>query len=493
MAGFYGKLPSHGDFLQRGLRDEFVNQWDAWLQAGIAQSRRDLGEAWLDIFLTSPVWRFVLASNVIGGAAWAGILLPSVDRVGRYFPLTIATELPPGIQPFDLSVAAQDWFDAIEAAARRVLEEDLVDLDRLEAQLQASDRLLDPAWQRAAAAPLDAPAAGGPVQAWPLEADGDLGRFYAQLAHGLMPTNRSLVLWWSTGSERVAPSVRMSAALSPADLFRSMLCDEVNPAWAAETIVQPRTDVATWKPWRSAALTDIGRLRHENQDAFIERPDDGLWAVADGMGGHRGGGHASRVVGEHLQAVVVGGDLDGAAHSIAAALRAANTELRQRAAELTDFDGGSTVVAFCARDGAGVALWAGDSRLYRLRSGELQQLTRDHSVAEQTDADSDSHSETIAAPGSIRGSDITRAVGGEDSLPLEEIQFGVAPGDRFLLCSDGLYGGVTPAEIAQRLAASDCSAAAASLIALALERGGHDNATAVVVEAMAAEGGGASG
>src|SRR5258708_39860674 len=93
--GFFGKLPSHGDFVRRRVADDFVAGWDAWLQRCLAQSRETLGDAWLDTYLTSPVWRFALAPTVCGAAAVAGILVPRVGRVGRYFPLTLVWAPPP--------------------------------------------------------------------------------------------------------------------------------------------------------------------------------------------------------------------------------------------------------------------------------------------------------------------------------------------------------------------------------------------------------------
>ena len=94
--GFFGKLPALGDFVERALPAEFVTPWDAWLQRAIAASRASLGEQWLDIYLTSPLWRFVLGAGPCGARAWAGVMMPSVDRVGRYFPLTVAAPLPAG-------------------------------------------------------------------------------------------------------------------------------------------------------------------------------------------------------------------------------------------------------------------------------------------------------------------------------------------------------------------------------------------------------------
>lgn len=519
MPGFYGKLPSHGDFLQRGVSDDFVNQWDAWLQDGMARSRSELGEqAWLDVFLTSPLWRFALASGVVGGPVWAGILLPSVDRVGRYFPLTIVAELPPAVLPFELAVAGNGWFDWAETLARRTLEDELVDLDRLESELRESDALLAavrPPETRLDLAPLAATDA--PICWLALGPDGDMGRFFARVADGLAATARDpLGLWWSVGSERIAPSVLLTRGLPPASEFRKLLGDatqappafltdraHVLPDWQADTVpdmpalladavqitppslVDPLQitpvlldDAIVDMPpvlrpaaahWRSAAVSNVGRVRDENQDAFVERADDGLWLVADGMGGHQGGKLASQLVAERVQHAAATGDVTAMAGALTAAITGANTDLRNRGEEQPGFDGGTTVVALCVRGEQGIALWAGDSRLYRLRGGELALLTRDHSVAEESG---------IA---SADGQMLTRAVGGADLLVLEELRLDIRPGDRFLLCSDGLYGELTAAEIAACLAEPDCAAAAQRLLALALERGGADNATAVVI------------
>ncbi len=90
--GFYGKLPSHGDFLRRRVSDAFVGVWDGWLQECLTASRASLGDRWLDIYLTSPVWRFACAAGVCGRSPVIGVMAPSVDRVGRYFPLTLVAE-----------------------------------------------------------------------------------------------------------------------------------------------------------------------------------------------------------------------------------------------------------------------------------------------------------------------------------------------------------------------------------------------------------------
>lgn len=139
MQGFFGKIPSLGDFVSRDLPREFLDTWDEWLQRSIADSKVALGDAWLNTYLTSPIWRFVLLPGVCGKQGWAGVMTPSVDRVGRYFPLTFASLLGDDVQPFQIIETAADWFAAAESLALTVLHEDRVDVDTLQSSVQALD------------------------------------------------------------------------------------------------------------------------------------------------------------------------------------------------------------------------------------------------------------------------------------------------------------------------------------------------------------------
>lgn len=125
--GFFGKLPGRGDFVRRDLPNAFVDTWDAWVQLGMEASRATLGEGWLDAWLCAPVWRFALPNGICGPDAWAGVMMPSVDRAGRYFPLTLAAMAPPGVP--SAAMLAGDWIAAVEAAALSALGED-TDFDR---------------------------------------------------------------------------------------------------------------------------------------------------------------------------------------------------------------------------------------------------------------------------------------------------------------------------------------------------------------------------
>jgi type VI secretion system protein ImpM len=119
--GLYGKLPARGDFVRTGLPRDFTDPWDEWLQLVMAGSRSLVGDdAWLPAFLEAPVWRFVLPPGMCGPQAVLGLMLPSVDRAGRYFPLTFAALGP----RTTLRECAEAWLDICEAAGRQALEQD---------------------------------------------------------------------------------------------------------------------------------------------------------------------------------------------------------------------------------------------------------------------------------------------------------------------------------------------------------------------------------
>ena len=117
-AGWYGKIPGTGDFIARRMPSSFSEAWDRWLQGAIAGSRDRLGGRWRDTFLSMPIWRFVLSPGMLTPHAWAGIMAPSVDAVGRYFPLAVASALPSAsLDVVGTLLAAEAWFDQIEAIA----------------------------------------------------------------------------------------------------------------------------------------------------------------------------------------------------------------------------------------------------------------------------------------------------------------------------------------------------------------------------------------
>jgi type VI secretion system protein ImpM len=120
--GWYGKLPGLGDFASRRLPAEFITPWDAWLQEVMQASRAALGEAWLDSYLTMPIWRFLLLPGLVTPTGWTGLLMSSVDRVGRHFPLTLAVEVASPAAAAHVVFDASEWFVGLEEAALGMLD-----------------------------------------------------------------------------------------------------------------------------------------------------------------------------------------------------------------------------------------------------------------------------------------------------------------------------------------------------------------------------------
>lgn len=220
--GFYGKLPSLGDFVGRRLPPSLLQPWDQWLRECLAASRVQLGDAWLDTYLTSPLWRFALTPGIAGQGGWAGVLMPSVDRVGRYFPLTLAVPLPEGANAFRVLCSA-DWFGQAEALALSGLGDDF-DLEAFDAQAAA---LAAPA-APAAIAVTDA----GGADAWRLgvpspEALAAAGSDLLGVA--LEDIFFAYSLWWSAGSDRVSPSFLACQGLPPPESYGALLAGD----WSA--------------------------------------------------------------------------------------------------------------------------------------------------------------------------------------------------------------------------------------------------------------------
>lgn len=230
--------------------------------------------------------------------------------------------------------------------------------------------------------------------------------------------------------------------------------------------------------WTSAAQTDVGRVRSRNEDAWLAQPQRGLWAVADGMGGHAFGDVASRTVVDMLDNLPPPSGMAQFVEAARQRLAQVNAALRAEARVRQVPVMGSTVVVLLACGAEAACLWAGDSRLYLYRQGRLQQLTRDHSQAvalRERGAD--------AAVAAASANMITRAVGASDTLEVEVTTLPLRSGDIFLLCSDGLSTPVPEQAIQETLACADCAHAAQALVALALAHGGRDNVTVVVARA----------
>ena len=236
--------------------------------------------------------------------------------------------------------------------------------------------------------------------------------------------------------------------------------------------------------WVSHAVTDAGKVRRLNEDRYLCQQKQGLWAVADGMGGHDSGEVASRMVVSGLARVRRVSDPGDYIEALEESLFNVNIKLRRKALDAGKRMIGTTVVLFGIFRDFGVWLWAGDSRVYCLRKAHLYQLSMDHSQV------SDYVSKGLLTPEEAKThpvrNRITRAVGGSEQLSLDMDLIRIQPGDRYLLCSDGLHGYITDQEIQQILNQKQApEAICKELIKVCYTHGAGDNVTTVVVDVTA--------
>ena len=229
--------------------------------------------------------------------------------------------------------------------------------------------------------------------------------------------------------------------------------------------------------------THVGLRRKVNEDSVMVRTDHGMWAVADGMGGHEAGDVASQKVAAALASLPDAQDLDDVTDTAVSALDDVNSELiRLARSDHRPRTIGSTVVGLAIRDGQYRCFWAGDSRAYRIRGNAIERLTRDHSLVQGLiDAGMLSREEAKDHPDA---NVITRAVGASESLDVEIAAGDAQPGDQFLLASDGLTRLVEDDELASIISSWPAGEAADTLIDAVLARGAPDNVSLIITRVV---------
>ncbi|WP_293268909.1 type VI secretion system-associated protein TagF [Neptunomonas sp.] len=218
-AGFYGKFPEVGDFVNRRLPKSFVEPWDGWLQSAIASSQTQLGEEWLKMYLTSPLWRFVISKGLCGDSPWFGLMMPSVDRVGRYFPLTLACRLPLDANPLKVVLEGSDWFDMAEEALMSVLVDTRFNMENFDTRVVSLGSL------DKAHASIGTPINVGFGSVWQISlSEQGVNSAIPTLAHQLLLQRLSdYSLWWGSGSDFVSSSLLVCAGLPQVKDFSAML------------------------------------------------------------------------------------------------------------------------------------------------------------------------------------------------------------------------------------------------------------------------------
>ena len=225
----------------------------------------------------------------------------------------------------------------------------------------------------------------------------------------------------------------------------------------------------------------VGLRRKVNEDSVFVRTERGLWAVADGMGGHDAGEVASGMVVDALRQLPIVYGLDDLVETAITAIRKVNTELIELARSQSGVRTiGTTIVGLAIANGQFRCFWAGDSRAYRVRHGQIRRLSRDHSLVQDLvdagmldSADAEKHESANV---------ITRAVGVSEDLEVDTSTGEAESGDLFLLASDGLTRVVDDGEILEELTSRDADEAADKLIELVLARGAPDNVSLVIAK-----------
>jgi len=229
--------------------------------------------------------------------------------------------------------------------------------------------------------------------------------------------------------------------------------------------------------WRSSSATSTGNVRSHNEDALLDRPDVGLWVVADGMGGHNAGEVASNMIVQSLSGLTRRASPSAQLDEVEDRLREVNRELYQASLDSQAGMSGSTIVALLALERYCLSIWAGDSRVYRSRDGSVEQVTRDHSEAQEMRDGGMGDS-----PEALTSNVITRAVGGSEELFLDIELRELRNHDRYLLCSDGLYRELSDADMAHHLTGNDPEGACKALMRQALSGACSDNVSVIVVQ-----------
>jgi type VI secretion system protein ImpM len=466
--GFFGKLPSHGDFVSSGVGLSLQRELDEWVQSGLRAGEERLGSHWRDHFHAMPPWRFIVERGLWGPATIAGVLLASTDRVGRTFPLIIAAQLHAfDDHPRQLYLDAA-WFTAAEALGETSLARDF-DIGTFTANLK---RLRLPHAEKSAIA----------------------GRFAAQ-------RRERTTLWWRTdAASRQVKGFRTVSAPALGDFLRLVDSDDAAPrteALSQEPSEQERTRSAKAAdavgpalhpqavPLRSANAvaapisgpqhatpvldiahshaTHVGTRLTLNADALIVSDAACLYAVADGIGDEPAAAEAARLTTAALAEARGHEALEENVKDIKGKLGRAHSLLHSIASSGQRDAPTASVVVLSIRADSFAVVWAGDARCYLLRDGLMRCLTRDHIEV-----------------GMKRR--LTRYLGAERQLVPETHTGILHKGDRFLLCSGSLTRVLGERAVAEVLVDVELERAAEALVQDGLIGNSRDNLSAIVVD-----------
>lgn len=439
--GFFGKVPTHGDFISTGFGRLFQTGLDNWIQSGLQASEQAHGKEWQRLFRASPPWRFVIERSLWGQSTMVGVLLPSTDRVGRCFPLVIAAKLGsfdgnPRLLCFD-----ETWYTAAEALAETSLTRDF-DISGFTAGLK---RLRLPHAKAASGRELPASSGDDRISIWwtidpeTRRADGFKTTGPPQAGHFLKLLN---------GKQIAGPA---AAEPDKTHARKTPVAPAVTePAPARKLVIE-----------RSYA-THPGTRLSINADALLVSEKPRLFAVADGIGDGNGAADAAKVTTNTLANVSIHETLEELVQDVKGKLGRAHGLLQSAHASNAREAPGASVVALAIGHDNFAVIWAGNARCYLVRDGMMRCLTRDHVEIGLRFA-------------------LSRSIGSQRQLVPEVFTDVVQDGDRFLLCSAALARTLDERGIAETLLEKPAEEAASILIQDGLIANARDNLSAIVI------------
>ncbi|TXI01724.1 MAG: type VI secretion system-associated protein TagF [Rhizobium sp.] len=442
--GFFGKLPTHGDFVSSALGSRLQAALDQWARSGLIELEAALGSDWRRLFHATATWRFVVGHGVWAPSAVAGVLLPSRDRVGRSFPLIIAAQLQRFAGQLRDLCEDDSWFTAAEALAETTDKADFEMHRFAESIKRLRPPFID---KRATPKPPGTGNDAPPVSLW----------------------------WRISPGTRHGKGFRTMAAPTAQDFVKLVTAETPMTPTEPEPPTRPVPPVAVKTaelnaPLRPVWTTEHSRASHPgtrlsmNADALLVSDTPQVFAIADGVGDGIGAIEAARTATGILAGIPPRETLQSLVQDIRSKLSHAHAILRAKGANVERDPPVASIVAVGLLDGEFAATWAGDARCYLLRDGMMRLLTHDHTEI------------------GIRRT-LGRGLGLKEQFISETVGDRLQCSDRILLASGPLSRALTDRVIAEILIETPLEQAADVLIQEALIANCRENVSAIVIGA----------
>jgi type VI secretion system protein ImpM len=440
--GFFGKVPTHGDFVSTGLGRSFQTELDNWIQSGLQASEQAYGSEWHRLFRATPPWRFVIEKSVWGQATMVGVLLPSMDRVGRSFPLVIAAKLGSFNANPRLLCYDETWFTAAEALAETSLTRDF-DIGGFTAGLR---RFRLPHAKVAPKSETPATSGGNRVSIW----------WTMDMA------TRQATGFKTTGAPQASHFLKLLNGKQPPAAPVPRPATETEPVREVSVAAKPKPIPLKRLAVERSYATHPGTRLSLNADALLVSENPRLFAIADGVGDGNRAADAAKVTTNTLAGVSAHDTLEALIQDVKGKLGRAHGLLQSAYASGEREAPSASVITLALHGDALAVIWAGNARCYLVRDGMMRCLTRDHVEVGLRFA-------------------LSRSIGSQRQLVPEVFTDMAQDGDRLLLCSASLVRTLDERGIAETILEKPAKDAAGILVQDGLIANSRENLSAIVI------------